>query len=454
MNRIVASVGLAALSASALSSASAQTIGAPDTTKNWSIAAALRGFYDDNTGTLPEGAAIPPGDKRGSFGFEFAPSGMWSWSPQEQTTFNLGFLYSLKYYIDKPPFSADHTDQSFTFNAGVSHAFSEELKARVSDSFVIGQEPDMLRAGNSFATFTRVPGDNIRNYGAVALDWQAAPKFGVSLGYDNAYYDYAHNDVGVAPAGFNDFFGFPVYNIEPSLAASLNRMENRVHLEGLYQVLPETKALLGYQFTDISYTSDQLIGGYYDPTLGQVFSPVFAKARDNREHTMYAGVIQDFLPELTGSARVGASYIDFYNDPTTQPYWMPYALISLKYAYAKESSLEVGFSYDQSASDVIGFSNGTFTQNSEAAVVFANVIHRLTPALFANLAFQFQNSRYHGGTFDNVSDQYYLVGLDMEYRFTANFSAHAGYNYDNLDSTIPGRGFDRNRVYIGVTASY
>lgn len=454
MNRIVASVGLAALGASALSSASAQSVASPDNSKPWSVAATLRGFYDDNTGTLPNNFPIPPGDKRGSFGFEFAPSGLWSWSPQEQTSFNVGLLYSLKYYLDKPPFSADHTDQSFAFNAGINHAFSEDLKARVNDSFVIGQEPDMLRAGNSFATFTRIPGDNIRNYGSIALDWQAAPKFGLSFGYDNAFYDYAHNTVAVQPAGFTDIFGFPIYNVVPSLAATLNRIENRAHVEGLYQVLPETKALIGYQFTDYSYTGDQLIGGYYDPFLGQVYSPVFSDARNLRQHTVYAGVIHNFLPELTGSLRAGASYNDYYNDPNTSAYYAPYALASLKYAYAKESSVELGFSYDISASDVVGFSNGTFTQSAEAAVAFLNVMHRITPQLFASLMFQFQNSLYHGGVFDNVTDQYYLVGLDLEYRVTANLSAHAGYNYDNLDSTINGRGFDRNRVYIGVTASY
>ena len=72
---------------------------------------------------------------------------------------------------------------------------------------------------------------------------------------------------------------------------------------------------------------------------------------------------------------------------------------------------------------------------------------------------QFQNSDYNGGEFDNQSEQYYLLGLDLEYRFTQNFSAHAGYNYDRLESGlktafVPDRSFDRNRVYIGVTASY
>jgi hypothetical protein len=49
---------------------------------------------------------------------------------------------------------------------------------------------------------------------------------------------------------------------------------------------------------------------------------------------------------------------------------------------------------------------------------------------------------------------FYLVGLNCQYRFNPHFSAELGYSYDLLDSDIPGRGFDRNRVYAGVTATY
>jgi len=46
------------------------------------------------------------------------------------------------------------------------------------------------------------------------------------------------------------------------------------------------------------------------------------------------------------------------------------------------------------------------------------------------------------------------LGLNLEYRFNPHLSAEAGYNYDRLDSDLQTRGFDRNRVYIGVKASY
>ncbi|HWI56660.1 MAG TPA: hypothetical protein VNZ22_05505, partial [Bacillota bacterium] len=105
MKKIVASVGLVALGASAMQ-ASAQDLGGPDTSKPWSVSATLRGFYDDNTGTVPD--AVPV-NHRGSAGWEVSPSATLNWS-LEQTTISLGYLYSLKYYQNTPPTSGSHDD--------------------------------------------------------------------------------------------------------------------------------------------------------------------------------------------------------------------------------------------------------------------------------------------------------------------------------------------------------
>jgi len=448
MKKIVASVGLVALGASGIQSVSAQTLAAsPDTSKMWSVAATLRGFYDDNTATLPSNATLAPGSHRGSFGFEVSPSAALAWS-LEQTTINLGVMYSLKYYDNTPPNSTGHDDQVFTFNAGVSHAFNENLKGRVSDSFVIGQEPDLLRAGNTFATFQRVSGDNIRNYGSIGLDDQFTPQFGVSLGYDNGFYDYKDTGVTAAPTIFGPA-------VVASTAGALNRIEQRVHVDAVWGLQPETKALIGYQFTDIGYTADQPISGL----IAFPSTVRLSDSRNYREHTVYVGGMHDFSPQLNASLKIGASYTDYYNDSTQDSSYTPYVSAMIKYAYAPESSVQGGISYDQNATDVIGLtlngnSPGGVTLSSQSGVVFATVNHRIAPNLFGSLNFQFQNNLFTGGQYDGEREQYYLVGLDVEYRFNPYFSTHIGYNYDDLVSNVAGRGFDRNRVYVGVTASY
>jgi hypothetical protein len=445
MKKIVASVGLVAIGASGIQSASAQALGAADASKPWSVSATLRGFYDDNTSTIPNNQPTPPGQHRDSFGFEVAPSAALAWSV-DQTTITLGAMYSFKHYDHIPINSTSHNDNTFTFNAGLTHAFNEQISARVNDSFVVGQEPDLLRAGNTFSTFQRVSGDNIRNYGMIGLDWQLNPEFGLGFGYDNAFYDYKDRGYGVAAGA-----------IQPSLAGALNRIENRVHLEGNFQVEPETKLLLGYQFTDVDYNGNELIGGTVDPIVpGQIDNPVYSKARNSYEHTMYAGAEHNFSPEFKGALRAGASYTEYPNDSTVGSTWTPYVTGTLKYNYAPQSYVEGGVSYDRNPTDVVGSTSlGTTTVDAQSAVVFVALNHAITPQLFANVIGQFQNSRYRGGLYDGNEEQYYLLGLNLEYRFNQYFAGSVGYNYDNLrSSSALNRSYDRNRVYIGVTATY
>src|SRR5215831_9531325 len=197
MKKIVASVGLVALGASGVQTAFAQDFSA-DNSKPWSIAATLRGFYDDNVNGWPNSAPVPPGFSRGSWGFEISPSAMLRWST-EQTTATLGLLYQFKYYENKPILNSDNYDQIFTFTAGLHHNFSERYQVDVKDSFVIGQEPDILRSGDFFTTYQRVPGDNIRNYGSIVFDAELTPEAALQLGYDNTYVDYSDKAVTIDP---------------------------------------------------------------------------------------------------------------------------------------------------------------------------------------------------------------------------------------------------------------
>jgi len=448
MKKIVASVGLVAIGASGIQTASAQALSAPDASKPWSVSATLRGFYDDNTATIPNNVTLPPGVHRDTFGFEVSPSAALNWSV-DQTTLTLGVMYSFMHYDRIPLNATGHNDNDFTFNAGLTHAFNEQISARASDSFVIGQEPDLLRAGNTFATFQRVSGNNIRNYGTIGLDAQLTPEFGASLGYDNAFYDY--KDRGPGTLTLPD--GGVLY--EPSTAGALNRIENRAHIEGNYQIMPETKVLIGYQFTDINYNANEYIGGVFDPFfLGD--TRVSSNFRNSRQHTGYVGAEHNFSPEFKAALRVGGSYTEYENDPSVSSTYTPYVNATLKYNYAPLSYVEGGFSYDRNATDVVGAGTfGTTTLDAESAVVFVSLNHAITPQLIGSLLAQFQNSSLHGGTYDKTDEQYYLLGLNLEYHFNQFFSAQVGYNYDRLaSSSALGRTFDRNRVYIGVTATY
>ncbi len=432
MKKIVASVGLAALGASSLQTASGQELTAHGP-KPWTLSATLRGFYDDNINSSPD-------NKQDSFGEELSPAATFAFST-EQTTVNLGYVYSVKHYDKEQAGASSHYDQEHSFNGSLIHSFNPNDQISVSDSFVIGQEPDFIRAGNSFSTFQFVPGFNKRNYGAINFDGKATRKLGYEIGYDNAWYDYSDS----ASPNPN------VLPIIPSTGGVLNRLEHGAHAEIRWELQPETYGVVGFRFRETDYTADQIIG--QDPVTTDF---VFSDVRNSRLYAPYIGVIHTFNPELSASANVGANYADYYNDSSTSGNWSPYAVVSVKYNYGPESYVSAGFSEDRNATDVATFANnGKITQDQETSVVFATINHRFTPKIYGNVTAQFQNSVFNGGSADGESEQYYLVGLDLEYRFTPNFSGHVGYNYDDLasNSTL-GRGFDRNRVYLGVTASY
>jgi hypothetical protein len=439
MKRIVASVGLVALGASGLHADSGPSL-TSDTAKPWSVSATLRGFYDDNINSAPDKAnylATAPGGPyhRGTFGFEVSPAISANW-PWEQGSVSLGYVFSFKDYQFRPIGNTDTVDMTHSFNVALDHTFNELYRANVRDSFVIGQEPDFLRAGNTYSTFQRLSGNNIRNYGSANFDGQLTPLFGFEIGYANAFYDYAQDSFlpATSPTG-----------LVPSIAGLLNRIEDTVHFDTRWQFTPETVFVVGYQFIDIDYTGNQ-------PILDGFSS----NARNERGHYGYAGFDETFSPTLTGSFRVGARYTDYYNDPTTSGSVTPYANVSLRWNYGIESYLEGGFTHDREATDLVGNGGGhdQLTLDSETSAVYATINHRLMPNVYGSLTGQFQDSSYHGGQYNNEVDRFYTLGVNLQYRVSNNLSTEVGYNYDRLQSDIPERTFDRNRVYVGLTASY
>src|SRR5205085_7647430 len=146
----------------------------------------------------------------------------------------------------------------------LNHAFSERYSVALQDSFVIGQEPDLLRAGNTFNTYQRVPGDNIRNYGSIKINAQLTRLFGLEVGYANTLFHY--DDEG------GDEFA-------PSRAGLLDRLEHYGHVDARWQIQPETTGVVGYQFGLVDYTGNEAIG--LDPDTGDTY---FSKVRNVRSH--------------------------------------------------------------------------------------------------------------------------------------------------------------------------
>ena len=117
----------------------------------------------------------------------------------------------------------------------------------------------------------------------------------------------------------------------------------------------------------------------------------------------------------------------------------------------------MGVSYQRSAANVAG-GNGNvgYVLDTETALCYGSLSHEIVAHLVGTARGTVQYSTYNGGGagFNDQSYLFFQIGLDLAYQFTKNLSAHVGYNFDDNDSDIPGQSYNRNRVYLGVTAAY
>jgi hypothetical protein len=418
MKKMLTSASLVALSAASLHAAYAPNMTSMEKQKPWSISASLRGFYDDNYTTSPKALA------RESYGFELSPSASLN-LPLDQTFIGASYTYAMRYYFDRNNNRADH---SHVVNAKLDHAFSERYKVELSDSFAIAQEPEILNPSSGPITFPlRTEGNNLRNQANINFTAQLTQILGLEVGYMNTLYDYEQS--GLA-----------------SRSALLDRMEHLASVNLRWQVLPKTVGIFGYQYGQTDYSSNDPI--FIDP----VFGPVSGKLRDTRSHYIYAGVDQNINSQLNGSVRVGAQYTDFHK--LSQDTWNPYVDGNLTYTYLPGSYLQVGVRHQRNSTDVAGGSVAGLTVDQESTSVYASLSHKITAELTGTLLGQYQHSVFNGGTANDLADDFYVVGANLNYQFNPHLSAEAGYNFDRLDSDLGGRSYTRNRGYIGLRATY
>lgn len=421
MKRIFATAGFAAIGVLGLQAANSSSLTPQETSKPWSVSAALRGFYDDNYALRPNG---PAKDK--SFGVEVQPSVKLNWVG-DQTYAGLSYDYGMKWYEGRPNNSADHSHQ---VNARLNHAFSERHKLDLSDSFVVAREPQLIEpTGPATAPITlRSDGDNMRNTASIGYTAELTRLLSLVLGYSNSFYDYEQK-------GFNS-----------SYSALLDRMEHMGSVNLRYQAISSTVFLVGYQYGKVGYTSeDELAPG------------ISSKTRNNTSHYAFVGVDHFFTHQLSGSLRGGVQFTDYDNrlGGGSDNEVSPYADASLTWTYSPGSSVQLGVRHSRNQTDVAFFGGGAApTLDQESTTAYGSWTHRITAKLKAGLIAQYQHSEFAGGNADGLVDDYFTGGVNVSYQFNTFLSGELGYSYDKLDSELAGRGFTRNRVYVGVRAVY
>lgn len=408
--------------------------------KIWNIASTLRGFYDDNYNSAHH--------KTGSFGFELSPSASVNESYQ-QTDIGIRYTFGMYYYVQRADTGQDPLDYTHQGDLWLDHAFNERLKLNIQDSVVVAQDPQLLQGG----AVNRSNGNNVNNSATITLSAQWTRQFSTATHYGNNLVNYT----GSENTNNTAQFGIPGSN--PSNADLLNRVDQNFGTDFQWQIQPETMAFIGYNFDWVLYTGNapiaQNINNITGPG-GAVIPYYSSSARNSYTHYGYVGLSEEFSPNLSGMGRVGVSYTDVYNDPVS-PYnsLAPYADINLTYTYTPGSYVQVGFTQNQNATDVVApGSNGQLTQYQESSIFYMDVNHQFTPKLSGSLVNQYAYSVYKDGAYGGTGDNSISTGVNFNYQINRNFSANAGYNFNDLSSSISGRSYNRNVVYLGLGANY
>jgi Putative beta-barrel porin 2 len=262
----------------------------------------------------------------------------------------------------------------------------------------------------------------------------------VEVGYANSFFDYADRtpySSPFAPAG---------------AAARLNRIENMAHIDGRWNLQPETVGIIGYQFSWVDYTANLPIG--FSLLTG---NNILSDSRNNRSHYIYVGLEHSFRPDLSGSIKAGARFNDYYNVSGQKTSVSPYAQANLSYHYAPGSHVDLGVSHDRSSTYqfTVIQTSGDMTLDADATVAYLSLTHQIIPNLIGSVMGSYQYDTFNGGTINNENERFYSAGVNLEYRFNRHVSANVGYNYDRVEaSTLQVNQFERNRAYIGATFVY
>jgi hypothetical protein len=443
MKKFFVSVGLAAAGTASLHAAYVPDANAMDSSKLWNISGTLRGFYDDNYTTS--------GDSPGSFGFEVSPE-IEANVPLQQTELGARYTYALFYYQDRAQTSQDPIDQTHQLDLWLDHAFTERVQGRIQDSFVVGQEPELLDQLHS--TVARADGNNIVNSASFSLNTDWTRLFSTGLSYNNSFSDYENSGTTLADLESGG---------APSLAGALNRLDNSVALNFQWHAAPEMMFQVGYQYDQVNYTGDEPIVApveILNPITLAVIRTIperFSDSRDNRSHAVYLGTEWAILPNLNLSGNVGVQYTDYYNDPAGESSSLgPYAVLSLTYTYMTGCYAQLGFTHARNATDEVDVNTktGSIALDQESSLIYGSINQQITPKLQGSLIWDFQDATFNGGANNNESDLEFDAGVNFNYIFSPHFSGDVGYNYDNVTSDISGRSYSRNRVYVGLTATY
>ena len=401
MNKKIITLGVAAIGVAGVQAA--------DAGKVWEVTASLRGFYDDNYTTSPDELAEE------SWGIEVSPGINFTLGEGTDMEFSAGYAFGMRYYEDR---ESDNEDYGHELGISLDKKFSDTSVLLLSNGLVVAQEPEILNGG----TPLRIEGDNLRNTFAAQYRRILSGSTGVEIGYGNSIFDYE----------------------EEYHSALLDRSYNEVSLDVFYG-MAETEYYAGYRYSSTDFEGDVL------QVPGLVFNPA---ARSNHAHAGYVGARHQLDKNILANVRAGVQNVDYY-DFDLMPGLIPedesspYVDARMEWEYAEGSKLVAGATLARGATDLQA-------ADQEITSVYAQLLHKISGRVHGTLTGRFQDAEISGGGegLDGKEESLLLLGASLTYAVADNIWAEVAYNYDELDSDVPYRSFERNYLSVGIGTTY
>lgn len=317
-------------------------------------------------------------------------------SDNDKTTpWNLGLEFGTLHYFDAP-----ETIEDTNYMGKVAFNISHDATAR-------------LRFNDNFF-----------------LTYEVEPNFGVgaSTARRNGQYWYGYNNFSVAYAWSERFSTTTSYTIDgikyedEEIGRYEDRLSHLISQQFAYAMSRNTKAVAEYRFRTTRYA---------DATSANYIS-----------HYLLAGVDQAWSERSTASFRAGAEYYDSERTQETAPYFEA----AISHEASEKTNVQVYASVGFDGSE-LGDYDSRYSYR-----VGTTATHQLTERFRLNGALNYIYSDFDGDT--SITEHQINAMAGLGYRIWENISLDANYTYTLLNSDDAFREYDRNRIYLGLNATF
>jgi hypothetical protein len=182
----------------------------------------------------------------------------------------------------------------------------------------------------------------------------------------------------------------------------------------------------------------------------QIVSYIHNSTRDSTSNFALAGFEHSFNPQTNMSLRAGGQFVN-YDQGGSQS--SPYFEGSLHYALGKQTSLEWTNRYSIEQTDI------AVNQGRKTFRTGLNAKYDFTPRITGSLGAYYTNDDYQGTNSPAVvgsgfTEESFDMAISLRYSVTRYFGVEAGYNYTDVSSDVPLRGYSRNRYWGGLNVSF